>query len=136
MKQFALRLTRGGRKENVQELRQLLFAGQTVNFTPGLRITGATSLASGILISQTDAGATGTLILDQVKGNFQNGENLSDSGGGNGTANGTLAIAGVTPTDQAILLVDATLYSRSEMLAALRDMMAYVQLMPFPDRSI
>jgi hypothetical protein len=40
----------------------------------------------------------------------------------------------VTPTDQAILLVDAALYTRSEMLAALRDMMQYVQLMPFPDR--
>lgn len=134
MKQFALRLTRGGRKENIQELRQLAFSGQTVNFTAGLRVTGATSLATGILISQTDAGATGTLILDQVKGNFQNGEALSDTGGGNGNANGTLAIAAVTPTDQAILLVDAALYTRSEMLAALRDMMQYVQLMPFPDR--
>lgn len=135
MKQFALRLTRGGRKENIQELRQLAFAGQSTNFTVGNKIVGGTSGATGILISQADAGATGTLILDQVKGNFTNGENLTDApGAGNGTANGTLAIAAVTPTDQAILLVDAALYTRSEILAALRDMQQYIQLMPFPDR--
>lgn len=135
MKQFALRLTRGGRKEDVQELRQLAFAGQTTNFTVGNILVGGTSGARGRIVSQSDAGATGTLVLDKVRGNFQNGEALTDApGAGNGTANGTLAIAAVTPTDQAILLVDAALYSRSELLAALRDMASYVQEMPFPDR--
>jgi hypothetical protein len=135
VKQFALRLTRGGRKEDIQELRQLAFSGQSANFTVGNTIVGGTSGARGRLISQSDAGATGTLVLDKVTGNFQNGEALTDApGAGNGTANGTLAIAAVTPTDQAILLVDAALYTRSELLAALRDMQAYVQLMPFPDR--
>lgn len=135
MKQFALRLTRGGRKEDVQELRQLAFSGQTANFTVGNTVVGGTSGARGRLVSQADAGATGTMVLDKVTGNFTNGEALTDApGAGDGTANGTLAIAAVTPTDQAILLVDAALYSRSEIIAALRDMIAYVQLMPFPDR--
>lgn len=135
MKQFALRLTRGRRKEDMEELRQLAFAGQAANFTVGNIIVGGTSGARGRLVSQADAGATGTLILDKVSGNYQNGEALTDApGAGNGTASGTLAIAAVTPTDSAILLVDAALYTRSEILAALRDMMMYVQLMPFPDR--
>jgi hypothetical protein len=134
VKQFALRLTRGGRKENVEELRALAFSGQSANFTVGNIIVGGTSGARGRLVSQSDAGATGTLLLDKVKGNFQNGEALTDSpGAGNGTANGTLSQPALTPADSLVVMIDAALYTRSEALAALRDAMAYIQLMPFPD---
>lgn len=135
MKQFTLRITRGGRKENIEELRQLAFNGQAANFTVGNIIVGGTSAARGRLVSQADAGATGTLVLDKVSGNYQNGEALTDApGGGNGAANGTLAQFVGTPADQIYVAIDAALYTRSEALAALRDAMSYIQLMPFPDR--
>jgi|GEM_PF-1591441 len=60
----------------------LVFSGQTVNFTVGQVVTGATSGATGYLASQTDAGATGSLFLTNTAGIFIDGETLTDGLGG------------------------------------------------------
>ena len=93
----------------------LNFNGQTVNFTVGQIITGATSGAYGTLLAQTDLGATGTLTLGSISGTFQNGEALSDPLGGNGNANGVLyftytALSGA-PTAVVIKATGARLYA-------------------------
>ncbi len=58
------------------------FNTQTVNFTVGQVVTGGTSGATGVIASQVDAGATGTLTLTGVVGNFQAAEALTDPLGG------------------------------------------------------
>ena len=62
--------------------RAINFSGQTTNYTPGQIITGATSGATAYLVSVTDAGATGTLYITDVKGKFVSGEAISDPLGG------------------------------------------------------
>lgn len=76
----------------------LTFAGQTVNFANGDVVTGGTSLATLTVVSNTDAGATGTLVGTKMTGGpFQNAETLAGvPSGGNGTANGTATLAGST----------------------------------------
>jgi hypothetical protein len=80
----------------------LAFDGQTVNYTVGLKVTGGTSGATGIILEMTDAGATGTLTLGEVTPNpttgslFIDNENLTDSGTGNGVVNGTLTFTYTT----------------------------------------
>lgn len=66
------------------------FDGQTANFTAGQKITGGTSGANGVLQSQADGGATGTLSLIRVNGTFQNNEALSSTTGGAAVADGTI----------------------------------------------
>ncbi len=69
------------------------YTAQTANFTLGGIITGATSGATGVLSSQTDAGTTGTLILTGVVGVFQDSELLTDSLGGSALADGVASIS-------------------------------------------
>jgi len=69
----------------------LAYDAQTVNFTVGDEVKGNTSGASGIIESDTDAGATGTLILTNVRGTFLDNETLVDSAsptGGKARVNG------------------------------------------------
>lgn len=78
----------------------LAYDAQTANFTVGDTVTGGTSGAVGTLEAQTDAGATGTLIIRKTSGTFQDNE-LITSAGGSATVNGTAttlapAITGVT----------------------------------------
>lgn len=75
----------------VGPLNTLPFDGQTGNFTTGLTITGGTSGATAVIISQVDAGATGTLTLDQISGTFLDNETITDSGSGSATVNRTFA---------------------------------------------
>ena len=103
---FALRATRGGEKGDVEELRALDFDAQSANFTVGLVVTGGTSAAHGVLVSQTDAGTTGTLILRDVVGTFADNEALTDSSTGAATANGADYCPLLAPSDQIILQVD------------------------------
>ena len=51
-------------------------------------MTGATSGATGVIASQTDAGATGTLRLTSVTGNFIDDEIITDTMTGSATVNG------------------------------------------------
>lgn len=67
------------------------FDNQTANFTLGDTLTGTTSGATGLIIAQSDAGATGTLTLREVVGEFQNNETITDGAGGSALANGTMA---------------------------------------------
>ena len=48
-------------------------------FTTALRITGATSGATAIVLEDSDAGATGTLTLGSISGTFVNGEVITDT---------------------------------------------------------
>ena len=70
---------------------ELNYDAQTANFTVGLVLTGGTSGATGRIIYDRDAGATGTLGLVNVAGTFQDNETITDSGSGSATANGTLS---------------------------------------------
>lgn len=57
------------------------FNSQSTNFVTNELVTGATSGATGKIISQTDAGATGTLFLTDVSGIFVLGETITSASG-------------------------------------------------------
>ena len=105
-KKLCFRATRGGLKNEVEELRALDFDGQSANFTNGLVVTGGTSAAHGVLVSHTDAGTTGTLILQDVVGTFVDNEAITDSSTGAAVANLADYCPLITPADQIILQVD------------------------------
>lgn len=65
------------------------YDGQTGNFTVGLTVTGATSGATGIVTADVDAGATGTLTLSNITGQFQDNETITDTSTGSATVNRT-----------------------------------------------
>lgn len=129
---FALRAIRGVEKSGVEELRGLNFDGQTVNFGIGDTITGGTSGAKGVLVEQTDAGATGTIILRNVTGDFVNNDVLTSSGTGDGDATGADFCPLLTPSDAAILQIDAVDMTKSEALELLRLMHSWIQRMDWP----
>lgn len=71
----------------------LLYDAQTVNFTAGRTVRGIHSNATGLIMDDTDGGATGTLELKKVVGNFQDNEPIEEVGfatPGKAVANGTL----------------------------------------------
>ena len=63
---------------------------QTANFTVGQIVTGQTSDATARIIADSDSGATGTLTLRDISGEFENNETITDPLGGSALANGTL----------------------------------------------
>lgn len=75
----------------VGPLDTLPFDAQTGNFTVGLTITGGTSGATAKILSQVDAGATGTLTLGQISGIFTDNEIITDTSTGSATVNRTFA---------------------------------------------
>ena len=75
---------------------QLAFSGQTVNYAVGETVIGATSGATGVILTQADAGATGTLTLHSVAGTFIAGELLSGGFGGSATVASAMANAACT----------------------------------------
>jgi hypothetical protein len=71
------------------------YDAQTANFTAGRTLVGVNSNARALIMDDTDGGATGTLELKKVVGNFQDNEPLREeiSGvetSGAAVANGTL----------------------------------------------
>jgi len=68
----------------------LAYDTQTANFTAGLTITGGTSGATALIVSDADGGATGTLELREIVGAFVDNEIITDSSTGSATVNGTL----------------------------------------------
>jgi len=62
------------------------YDAQTVNFTVGAEAKGSLSGATGIIVKDTDGGATGTLILKKVIGHFRDNEPLVDDDGTPGAA--------------------------------------------------
>lgn len=71
----------------------LAYDTQTGNFTAGNTITGGTSGASARIQADTDGGATGTLTLIDIVGNFVDNEIITDGAGGSATCNGTLSFS-------------------------------------------
>lgn len=83
----------------IEEANELLFDlaydGQSANFTAGLVVTGGTSQAKGVIVSDTDGGATGTLVirvtdLGRNGAGFIDNEALTDSSTGVAVVNGAL----------------------------------------------
>ena len=72
--------------------------------------------ANGTLTEQTDAGASGTLILRDVNGEFTNNEEISNGASADGLVNGTLTVPLLTPADSIILQVDAVDMPRGEAI--------------------
>lgn len=69
----------------------LNYDAQTVNFTLGRQIQGATSGATGYIVADSDSGTTGTLSLAVVKGTFVDNEIITEVGGtGSARTNGIL----------------------------------------------
>ncbi len=68
----------------------LAYDTQTGNFATGRTITGAVSGATALIVTDTDAGATGTLELREIDGEFVDNEIITDSATGSATVNGTL----------------------------------------------
>ena len=69
----------------------LAYDAQTGNFTLGLMATGTTSGATGRITADSDAGATGTLTLREIVGEFDDDEIITDTSTGSATVNGTLS---------------------------------------------
>ena len=95
----ATAITNGSGIEVSHQL-SLPYDAQTVNYTLGLVVTGAVSGAFGTIIVDTDAGGTGTLILELVTGVFEDDELLTDSGSGSATV--TSATGGTNLSYKAI----------------------------------
>jgi hypothetical protein len=131
-KYVSLRLTRGGVKQDIQELKALAYDGQSANFTVGLVVTGGTSGATGRIVADTDGGAAGTLLLKDVRGVFANNEALTDSSTGAAVVDGILALPSLTPADQMILNIDTELYTKAEAQAAIRNFAQKVTEMRWP----
>lgn len=69
----------------------LAFDTQTANYTAGDIVTGSSSGATARIISQSDSGATGTLTLRDIVGEFVDNETLTSNSGGSALVNGTLS---------------------------------------------
>lgn len=60
---------------------RLNYDGQTVNFVVGGTVTGGTSGATGVILRDSDSGASGFLTLTGVTGTFQDNEALTGTPG-------------------------------------------------------
>lgn len=77
----------------------LPYDGQTANFTVGLKVTGADSGATAIILEDSDSGATGVLTLGSIQGTFLNDEAITDTSTGAAVVNGTLTYTYTTITN-------------------------------------
>lgn len=75
----------------VGPLNTLPYDAQSGNFTAGLVVTGGTSGATATIVSDVDAGATGTLTLENISGIFQDNETITDTSTGSATVARTYA---------------------------------------------
>lgn len=69
----------------------LAYDNQTSNFTLGDMITGATSGARARITADADSGATGTLTLRDIAGEFTDDETIAGDASGSAQANGVLS---------------------------------------------
>lgn len=76
--------------ERISKEWSLPYDGQTANFTVGATVTGYAfdggENASGIIMNDTDGGATGTLLLSTVAGKFKDNMILRDDNATQGVA--------------------------------------------------
>lgn len=87
--------------------------------------------ASGVLVEQTDGGATGELILRDVVGEFADNERISNGASGDGLANGVLYCPLLTPSDSLILQADGVDMERGEALQMIKHLATHIRLMPW-----
>jgi len=87
-----------GKDKIVRISQTLAYDAQTANFTAGKILTGGTSGATAIILSDADGGATGTLTLGNISGVFVDNETITDNNGtpGSATVNGTLTYVATT----------------------------------------
>ena len=83
------------------------FAGTDTDLEEAVPISGT---------EQVDDGATGTLQLRDVVGEFTDNERIGNGDAADGLANGTLAVPVLTPADSLILQVDAVDMERGEAI--------------------
>jgi len=76
----------------------LSYGTQTSNFTVGSTLTGATSGATATIIADADAGATGTLTLANIVGEFVSGEIITDAGLPGSATTTSVVTQGITAT--------------------------------------
>ncbi len=74
------------------------YDGQSGNFEVDEIVTGGTSGATGVVVSDTDGGADGTLVLSNVVGTFLNNEALTGDVIGVAVVDGTLTTTAGTLT--------------------------------------
>lgn len=100
----------GGVTEGVVSIGRstLSYDTQTVNFTLPGTLTGGTSGATATLVSDTDAGTTGTLVITDVRGSFADNEIITGSGGGSASVNGGTMLEGSGTNVKPIERTDAT----------------------------
>lgn len=72
------------------ESASLNYDAETTAFTLGATLTGDTSNATGVIAAIDDDGATGTLMLNDITGTFQNDEAITDGSGGAAVADGVI----------------------------------------------
>lgn len=65
----------------------MTYKSQTGNFTVGDVITGGTSAATAVILSDVDGGATGTLTLNTITGTFTANETITDQHTGSAAVN-------------------------------------------------
>lgn len=100
-------------KFSINQIAQTLdYDAQTANFTIGQTLTGGTSSATGLIVNDTDAGATGTLELADITGTFQDDEPITDALTGAAVANGVTARA--VGQDDFNFFVDAMLLNSAD----------------------
>lgn len=80
---------------------RLPYDAESSAFTEGLTLTGATSAAAGVIVSDFNDGTTGVLTLRDVVGTFQNNESITDSSIGLATANIPSGAELISPVKQA-----------------------------------
>lgn len=84
------------------------YDAQTVNFTIPGNLTGGTSGATAVLVSDSDAGTTGVLTITDVRGSFADNEIITGSAGGSATVNGGSMLEGTGFSVKPIERTDAT----------------------------
>ena len=81
-------LTHWGAHTHGVSTTQISYDGKTSNFTAGETLTGGTSGATAYIVDDDDGGATGTLWLKLVSGDFVDSEAITDTLGGAAVADG------------------------------------------------
>jgi hypothetical protein len=80
---------------------RLVYASQTSNFVDGETITGVTSGATAVVVSDYDQGATGALIIRDMVGTIRNSENINSGGTLRAVANIPSGLGVISPNKQA-----------------------------------
>lgn len=98
----------------------LAYDTQTANFTAGATLTGASSGATARIQADSDSGATGTLTLIDITGDFIDNEIITDNNGtpGSATVNGTLTPTGAVVDSGGVTAIRAAYETNANWAAS------------------